>query len=136
MNEGFCNRHLPMFAVVGDSLYTDAIYEDIQGGVYRLTGKSGQWEQMASPSRLMGVNCSRWRLMAPTGHAFMQPVITRYFSPTMPASHGLRCPVLLRNPELQPCWARSQDSQPSYWSARRVAFIEAPIPVRSWKAFF
>ena len=54
MNVGFCNRHLPMLAVVGDSLYTNAIYEDVNGGVYRLAGKDGQWEQLASPAHLKG----------------------------------------------------------------------------------
>ncbi len=53
MNEGFCNRHLPTLAATGDSLYTEA-YEDIQGGVYRFTGKNAQWEQVASPSHLKG----------------------------------------------------------------------------------
>jgi len=54
VNEGFCNRHLPMLTAAGDSLYTNAIYEDINGGVYRLTGKDGQWEQVAPPSHLRG----------------------------------------------------------------------------------
>jgi photosystem II stability/assembly factor-like uncharacterized protein len=54
VNDGFCNRHLPMLAVAGDWLYTNAIYENINGGVYRFTGKGDQWEQVASPSHLMG----------------------------------------------------------------------------------
>jgi photosystem II stability/assembly factor-like uncharacterized protein len=54
VNQGFCNRHLPMLTVAGGSLYTNAIYEDVSGGIYRITREHPDWEQIASPSHLMG----------------------------------------------------------------------------------
>jgi photosystem II stability/assembly factor-like uncharacterized protein len=55
VNQGFCNRHLPMLTVAGASLYTNTIYEDAGGGIYRLSQEHPDWEQVAAPSRLMGL---------------------------------------------------------------------------------
>lgn len=56
INAGFVNRQMPSLTMTGGEIYTSAIYEIRDGGIYRSRDFGMQWERVATTTQLGGEN--------------------------------------------------------------------------------